>query len=33
MAVLEIIRIIIDLASIVVNLFYFSFFPSVEVPL
>jgi hypothetical protein len=33
MAVLGIIGIIIGLASIVVNLFYFSFYPSVEVPL
>jgi hypothetical protein len=32
-AVLGIIGIIIGLASIMVNLFYFSFFPSVEVPL
>jgi hypothetical protein len=32
-AVLAIAGIIIGLASIVVNLFYFSFFPSVEVPL
>jgi len=32
-AILGIIGIIIGLASIVVNVFYFSFFPSVEVPL
>jgi hypothetical protein len=33
MAILGIVGIIIGLASIIVNLFYFSFYPSVEVPL